>query len=469
VSEAERIVIVGGSDAGVMAGLRARELDPDADVTLVVSDAYPNFSICGIPYHVSGEVPDWRALAHRTRDDLEAAGLRLRLDERAAAIDPGRRTLTTERGDGRHEIAYDRLIIGTGAVPQRPPIAGLDALGPDHGVHLLHTMGDTFALTRGMAERGARSAVIVGAGYIGVEMAEALRHRGLAVTVLERLDQVLPRTLDAGPAALVRTELERNGVEVACGVAVTSIAEKDDRLMVAADDGATRYADVVLVVTGVRPDTELAASAGVKLGAAGAIAVDERMRTNVPDVYAAGDCVHTHHRLLDTPTYLPLGTTAHKQGRVAGANAVSDGHGTTFAGVLGTQVVRVFDLVVAATGLRGSEAAAAGYKPLTVDSEPDDHKRYYPGATPIRIRVTGDTRTGRLLGAQLVGSLGAEIAKRVDTYATAITYGARVTDIADLDLSYTPPLGSPFDAVQVAAQAWDKQHASDQAPADNGS
>lgn len=449
-----KIVIVGGSDAGIMAGLRARELAPDAEVRLVVADGYPNFSICGIPYHVSGEVPDWRALAHRTRADLEAVGLRLRLDERAVRIDADARTLVTRTGDGAEQtIAYDRLVIGTGAVPQRPPIAGLDALGPEHGVHLLHTMDDTFALTKSLTGRGARSAVIVGAGYIGVEMAEALRTRGVDVTVLERLDRVLPRTLDAGPAARVRAEMERHGVSVACGVTVTSIAEKDDRLLVTANDGTTRYTDMVLVVTGVRPDTELAATAGVKLGAAGAIAVDERMRTNVPDLYAAGDCVQTHHRLLDAPTYLPLGTTAHKQGRVAGANAV--GGDAAFAGVLGTQVVRVFNLVVAATGLRADEAAAAGYAPLTADSEPDDHKRYYPGATPIAIRVTGDAATGRLLGAQLVGQLGAEVAKRVDVYATAISYGATMPDVSDLDLSYTPPLGSPFDAVQLAAQAWE--------------
>lgn len=453
-----KIVIIGGSDAGIMAGLRARELAPDTDVTLVVADAYPNFSICGIPYHVSGEVADWRSLAHRTRADLEAAGLRLRLDEQAVRVDPDAGTVVTRTPDGlEHTIGYDRLIIGTGAVPQRPPIAGLDALGPEHGVHVLHTMDDTFVLTRGLAERGARSAVIVGAGYIGVEMAEALRTRGLDVTVLERLDRVLPRTLDAEPAARVRTEMERHGVNVACGVTVTSITEKDDRLMVAADDGATRYADVVLVVTGVRPDTGLAVTAGVKLGAAGAIAVDEGMRTNVPDVFAAGDCVHTHHRLLDAPAYMPLGTTAHKQGRVAGANAA--GGDAAFAGVLGTQVVRVFDLVVAATGLRAEEATAAGYAPLAADSEPDDHKRYYPGATPIAIRLTGDTATGRLLGAQLVGHVGAEIAKRVDVYATAITHGAHVTGLSDLDLSYTPPLGSPYDAVQVAAQAWEKARA----------
>jgi NADPH-dependent 2,4-dienoyl-CoA reductase/sulfur reductase-like enzyme len=215
--------------------------------------------------------------------------------------------------------------------------------------------------------------------------------------------------------------------------------------------------DLVLVVVGVRADTELAAAAGAQLGFKGAIEVDTGMRTSLPDIYAAGDCVITHHRLLGT-TWLPLGTTAHKQGRVAGENALGgDRH---FAGSLGTQVVKVFDLVAARTGLREHEALGAdqGWAPATTASTPDDHKAYYPGATPIAIRVTGDSRTGRLLGAQLVGRLGAEISKRVDTYAVALFHGMSVDDVSDLDLSYSPPLGSPWDAVQLATQAWTRQH-----------
>jgi NADPH-dependent 2,4-dienoyl-CoA reductase/sulfur reductase-like enzyme len=176
------------------------------------------------------------------------------------------------------------------------------------------------------------------------------------------------------------------------------------------------------------------------------------MRTNAPDVYAAGDCVHTYHRLLDDYAYLPLGSTAHKQGRVAGINAT--GGDTLFAGSLGTQVVRVFDRVIAATGLREAHARQAGYHPLVIDHAADDHKAYYPGATPLRMRIVGDQTTGQLLGAQLIGHYGAEVAKRVDTLATAISFAARVEDLSRLDLSYTPPLGSPFDAIQHAADAW---------------
>jgi len=460
-----RLVIVGGSDAGIMAGLRARQVDPTVQPLLVVADGYPNFSICGIPYHVSGEVPDWHNLAHRSRSDLEAAGLHLCLDTRAEHIDPASRTVTVTGPDGRTEqLGYDRLILGTGAVPVRPPIAGLDRLGPTDGVHVLHTMTDTLALTAQLA-RQPDTALIVGAGYIGLEMAEALTTRGLQVTVVEQLPQILA-TVDAPLAALVADELARHHVEVHTGTTVTAIEPNTDpaggRLTVtghASDNTAARFGrtvDLVLVVVGVRPDTALAQTAGITLGARGAIAVDRHMRTNVPGIFAAGDCVHTHHRILDAETYLPLGTTAHKQGTVAGENAV--GGQRVFAGSVGTQVVKVFDLVAARTGLREHEATAGGFTPATSTTVADDHKAYYPGAKPITITVTGDTRTGRLLGAQLVGHRDTAVAKRLDTYATAVHAGMTVAEVADLDLSYTPPLGSPYDAIQAAAQQWVQQH-----------
>ncbi len=460
------IVAVGGSDAGISAALRAREVDPGAEVTVVVADAYPNFSICGIPYYVSGEVPHWRNLAHRTLADLEAAGMRLRLDTTARRIDVAGCKLAVTGPDGGEElIGYDQLVIGTGAVPVRPPIAGLDALGPGDGMHLLHSMDDTFAVMRTLEQAAPASAVIVGAGYIGLEMAEALTARGLAVTQIEQLPEVLP-TVDAALGALVRAELEGHGVTVLAGTAVKLVARaapgEPGRLRVEAvgvgGHEVTRHADMVLVVTGVRPETGLAVSAGATLGARGAIAVDTMMRTGLPGVYAAGDCVITHHRLLGE-TYLPLGTTAHKQGRVAGENATG-GH-RQFAGSLGTQVVKIFDQAAARTGLRDHEAVAAGFDPVTVAWEADDHKAYYPGSHRIAMRFTGDRATGRLLGVQLFGHRHSEVAKRIDIAATAIYNGMTVDAVSDLDLSYTPPLGSPWDAIQAGAQAWTRQAAPD--------
>jgi NADPH-dependent 2,4-dienoyl-CoA reductase/sulfur reductase-like enzyme len=461
------IVAVGGSDAGISAALRARETDPGAEVTVVVADAYPNFSICGIPYYVSGEVARWRNLAHRTIADLEAAGMRLRLDTLARRIDvPGRKLTVTGPGGAEDIISYDQLVIGTGAVPARPPIAGLDKLGPADGVHLLHSMDDTFAVMRTLEDTAPDSAVIVGAGYIGLEMADALTTRGLRVIQLEQLPEVLP-TVDGQLGALVRAELEARGVTVLPGTAVKKISRAQGseaaplRADAAAADSApvTVHAGLVLVVTGVRPETSLAASAGAALGARGAISVDTAMRTGLPGIYAAGDCVITHHRLLGE-TYLPLGTTAHKQGRVAGENAVG-GH-REFAGSLGTQVVKIFDQAAARTGLRDHEARHAGFDPVTVAWEADDHKAYYPGSHRIHMRFTGDRAAGRLLGVQLFGHKHAEVAKRIDIAATAISCGMTVDAISDLDLSYTPPLGSPWDAVQAAAQAWTRQVATGQ-------
>ncbi|GAA2351513.1 NAD(P)/FAD-dependent oxidoreductase [Dactylosporangium salmoneum] len=379
-----RLLVIGGSDAGISAGLRARELDPTADVTLLVADRYPNFSVCGIPYHVSGDVPEWRNLAHRSTGDLEAAGLQLRLEHRATAIDADAHTVTvtaTTPHGATAVVGYDRLVIGIGAVPVIPPIDGLDRLGPADGVHVLHTMDDTFAILRTITDRGATRAVIVGAGYIGLEMAEALTTRGLTVTLLEQVDQVIP-TVDAELAEPLAEHLRERGVAVHTGTKVHTIDRTRGGLVVGTDAG-DHQSDVVLVVTGVRPDTGLAARAGVTLGVRGAIAVDRGMRTSLPDVYAAGDCVHTYHRLLDQHVYLPLGSTAHKQGRVAGTNAT--GGNATFAGSLGTQAVKVFDRVVAGTGLRDHTARAAGYDPVTVATTADDHKAYYPGATPVRI------------------------------------------------------------------------------------
>jgi NADPH-dependent 2,4-dienoyl-CoA reductase/sulfur reductase-like enzyme len=454
-----RLVAVGGSDAGISAALRARELDPNADVTVVVADDYPNFSICGIPYHVSGEVPDWRNLAHRTAADLEATGMRLRLGTTAERIDVDAHEVHVRDSAGAPSaIAYDALVVGTGALPVRPPIEGLDLLGPHDGVHVVHSMGDTFEVMHSLTSADARTAVIIGAGYLGIEMAEALIVRGLEVTQVEQLPEVLP-TVDPDLGHRVAAELRSHGVSVVTSTAVHRLTRTGPplrsslRVEGASSDGTpfTLEADIVLIFAGVRPDVSLASAAGATLGVRGAIEVDRTMRTKLPDVFAAGDCVVTHHRLLGT-TYIPLGTTAHKQGRVAGENAIG-GH-SEFAGSLGTQVVKVFDMAAARTGLRDHEAVVAGFDPVTVAVEADDHKAYYPGSHRIAMRWTGDRATGRLLGVQLFGHRNAEVAKRIDIAATAIFNEMTVEAVSELDLSYTPPLGSPWDAMQIGAQTW---------------
>jgi NADPH-dependent 2,4-dienoyl-CoA reductase/sulfur reductase-like enzyme len=265
---------------------------------------------------------------------------------------------------------------------------------------------------------------------------------------------VLP-TVDREIGLLVEEELRREGVHVFTNVAATRIERQGaspSRLTVADTTNKTHSGDLVIVAVGARPNSSLARRAGAQTGLRDAIVVTRQMRTNLPDVLAAGDCVETYHRLLGRTTYISLGTIAHKQGRVAGENAV--GGDRAYPGALGTQSLKVFDLAITCTGLRDRDARAAGFDPLTISIQANDHKIYYPGAVPLQIRMTGDIDSGRLLGAQIAGSRKAEISKRIDIVAAALFQEASVEDLNDLDLSYTPPFSSPWDPVQMAAQAW---------------
>lgn len=437
-----RLLIIGGSDAGISAALRARELRPEVDVAVVLADAFPNYSICGLPFYVSGETGDWRQLAHRT----DFPGIELLCNCVAESIDAGRKVVVTRTPEGLAEtLAYDKLIIATGAKPLIPDIPGIEH------VHPLHTMADSFKVHEKVTSGKIRRAAVVGVGYIGVEMADALTHRGIEVELVGRSRSVLP-TVDPEIGAVIREQLESRNVRVRTGIEIERIRRTDDGLVLEGPGAFASTVDLIVWATGVSPASDVARSAGIDTGIRGACRVTRRMETNLPDVYAAGDCVETWHRVLQKHVWLPLGATAHKQGRVAGENAV--GGDVEFAGALGTQVVKVFDLAIARTGLLDHEAKAAGFSPLTSYAESYDHKAYYPNAEKLHIRVTGDAQSGRLLGAQIAGNWRAEVGKRVDVFATALFHQMKVDELNALDLSYTPPLGSPWDAVQLAAQAW---------------
>ena len=444
----EKLLIIGGSDAGISAALRAKELRPNIDVTIIVADLFPNFSICGLPFYLSGEIQDWKTLAHRTTQEIEEKGIHLFLEHNAELIDSHHKQVKIIGNNGHtHFMDYDRLLIGTGGVSAKPPIRGLDM----EGVFFLRWMEDSFEIKEYLAKKNVKSAVIIGGGYIGMEMADALTYRGIEVTVVEYAQTVLT-TVDTSLGLLVREELEVNGVRVITGTPVKEIVRKDDHLFVIGSSDLKIQTDIVLVAAGSRPSVELARAAGVKIGSYGAIEITREMGTNLPDIFAAGDCVETWHRFLEKYTYLPLGTTAHKQGRIAGENMA--GGKTEYKGSLGTQVVKIFDLVVARTGLRDIEAQEAGYEPMTVEFETWDHKAYYPGAKKMRILITGDRRSHVLLGAQILGNKKSEVSKRIDTVAAALFHRMKVEELNDLDLSYTPPLSSPWDLVQMGAQSW---------------
>lgn len=448
----KRFVIIGGSDAGISAALRAKELDSSIDITMVLADQYPNFSICGLPFYISGEVKHWRDLAHRTRGDIEASGISVLDRHLAESIDPSAKTVLVRDLNSNKNISlhYDQLLIGTGAVSARPPIEGIDL----PGVFFLRWMRDSFAVKKYIENHHPRSISIIGAGYIGLEMADAMRQRELEVNIVEYFPSVL-MTLDPPLGAIVRTELETRGVRVHTDTAIDKIERQDEKLLVRSKNGFEIRSDMVLVAAGSRPEVHLAKAAGIELGNGGAIRVSPRMETNIPGIYAAGDCAETYHQLLKKNTYLPLGTTAHKQGRTAGENMA--GGSCEYTGSLGTQSVKIFGLVAARTGLKDEEARKEGFDPLSVDLDIWDHKVYYPGAKKLHIRITGDRGSGQLLGAQIVGAYGTEVSKRIDILATAIFHGMNVRSLGQLDLSYTPPLSSPWDPVQMAAHGWLKK------------
>lgn len=312
-----KIVIIGGSDAAVSAALRARERSRDADITLLFADHYPNFSICGLPFYLSGEVADWKKLAHRTFDEIEREGIRLMAGLSATGIFPKDKKIeaATTKGDVR-TIPYDKLIVCTGGASMVPQWPGIDL----PGVFFLRWMTDGLAISAYLEKRRPSSLIIIGAGYIGMEMADAMVRRGLAVSVVEYAPSTLT-TFDSRMGAVVEEELIRHGVSVFTSFSVSGISSSADQLIVHSKEGRALAADMILVAAGSRPETSLALTAGITTGFKNAICVNRKMETNLQDVYAAGDCVETYSRLLGKNIYLPLGSTAYKQGRIAGENA----------------------------------------------------------------------------------------------------------------------------------------------------
>jgi NADPH-dependent 2,4-dienoyl-CoA reductase/sulfur reductase-like enzyme len=444
----KNIVIVGGSDVGISAALRIKELDPSARVTIVSANNFPNYSICGIPFYLGGEVKHYTDLAHRTADNIRATGIELLLETTVTELDAKAKTAKAVDKDGRvTDLAYDKLVLGTGGRSIRPNIRGLDL----PGVYFMRWIDDALAFDAYLREMKPKSAVIVGGGYIGLEMAEALIRRGLSVTLLEFADMVLT-TVDAEFSALVKASLEAKGVKIETGKVVRTIEASGGGLSVAAEPDFTVQADCALVAVGAVPETELARRAGAETGLKGALKISRRMETSLPDIYAGGDCAESVHALTAKPVYIALGTTAHKHGRIIGDNIC--GVRSDYLGTLGTQSIKLFDMVIARTGMNEAEAQAAGFDARTGDFETWDHKVYYPPAYKTRVRLTVDANTRRLLGCQILGDINAEISKRVDIVAVAIHRGLTLDEFIQMDLSYTPPLSSPWDPLQMAAQAW---------------
>jgi NADPH-dependent 2,4-dienoyl-CoA reductase/sulfur reductase-like enzyme len=415
---------------------------------------FTSYSACGIPYWVGGLVTERDALVARTPADFAKAGIEVRTRHEVVGIDLDRREVVAhdlESGGREVRTGFDRLMYAAGAVPVTPPWAQVDA----GGVFGVQTLDDGSAIQAWLDRDPApRTAVVVGAGYIGVEMAEALVLRGLCVTIVERSAQPMS-TVDPDMGELVRAAVCGLGIEVRTGVTVEGLETADGRVRAVVTDDGTLPADIVVLGLGVRPDTQLAAEAGIALGVTGGITTDLRMQAG-DGIWAAGDCVQTMHLISGRPVHVPLGTHANKQGRVAGIN-IGGGY-ATFPGVIGTAVTKVCDLEVARTGLTEQQATEAGYGFVTATIESTDTAGYYPGAELMTVKLIAEQRTGMLLGAQIVGRRNA--AKRIDALAIALWNRMTVEEMTALDLSYAPPFSPVWDPVLVAARkATDAVHA----------
>ena len=439
-----RLVVIGGGAAGMSAASAARRVDASLEVVVLEAGGYAAYGLCGLPYYLAGVVERAEALlAYPPEHFRDQRGIDLRLHARATGLD-GEHQVVHYRQDGRAaRLHYDRLVVAAGGAPVTPPIPGAD----DERVFTVRTLEDAIAL-RSLLDAGhIGRALVVGAGYIGLEMAEALAARGAQVTVVELLPRVMPN-LDLPVAGLVEDEVRGHGVDLRLGARLEEIRAGDDALA-AVVDGCPVPADAVVLAVGVRAASTVAAGAGAATGPGGALLVDDRMRTSLPDVLAAGDCVAPHHLVLGRPAFVPLGPAANRTGRVAGT--VAAGGDARFRGVVGTAVVKVFDLAVARTGLTLAEAEAEGLAAIAVDVVGRSRAKYFPGTAPVHVRLVVEVG-GRVLGAQMVGS-GDGVAKRIDVVATALLAGFTVADVGDLDLSYAPPYAPVYEPVLLAAQA----------------
>jgi NADPH-dependent 2,4-dienoyl-CoA reductase/sulfur reductase-like enzyme len=460
-----RLLIIGADAAGMSAAAEARRLDKQLQIIAFDRGEAASYSQCGLPYLVGGVVANASALTARTVEQFAAQDIAVRLRHEVTAIDSARRILGVRAlPDGmEYEEPYDRLEIATGAAPVRPAVPGLEL----EGVFVLDVLEDALAVQTYLQQHHPQQVVIVGGGYIGLEMAENLVRLGLHVKLIQRGEQLFP-SVDMDMALPLARELEQHGVDLTlCDSILEACEGAHGRVVDVHTNAGEIPADLVLLATGVAPNVALARAAGIALGHTGAIAVDDHQRTNVSGIYAAGDCAEHWHRLLRRPAWVPLGTTANKQGRIAGHNAA--GGDATFGGIVGTAITRLFDLEIGRTGLSEREARAAGITCRSATLRSTDHAGYLPDARPLTLKLVVEVDTGRILGAQAIGEAG--VAKRIDVLATALYAGLGLEDLPRLDLAYAPPFNSVWDPLQVAATSLLRQETTrgDRPQADGGS
>jgi len=442
----DRVVIIGGTAAGTKAAATARRRNPDLEIKVFQSGADVSYSACGMPYHLSDTVAVPRNfLVARTPEQFGRDGIDVHVGHKVEAIDTkkGEASVTDLASGKTWQEPFDQLMIATGGEPIQPPIPMADDAPP---VVTLRNLKDVDRI--GELAPSAERVIIIGGGYIGLEMAETFHALGKKVTVAELAPRLLPN-FEENVASKVQTHLEGHGVGLRMGSGVAEITKTGVRL----DSGEEVPGDLILMAIGMKPNTELAASIGVKLGAGGAIETDDGQRTNIENVYAAGDCVLTHHRISNQLVWMPLGDIANRQGRVAGENIA--GGDASFSGILGTAIFKVFDLAVATTGLSETQAKAAGFDAVSATINAPTRAKYMPASRKIQLTLVAERATARLLGAQAVGEDGVD--KAIDTIAAGLWGNLTARDMAEIDLAYAPPYSPVISPVQVAAEVLRKK------------
>ncbi|HOE16244.1 MAG TPA: FAD-dependent oxidoreductase [Syntrophorhabdaceae bacterium] len=463
----ERLVVIGGVAAGMSAASSYRRLKPEAEAIVLEKDYFISYGACSLPYYVSDDVKDFQDLISLTPKVATAErGITVFTRHEATAIDFSKKEVLARDLDKNEEkrIPYDKLVIATGGLPVKPPLPGIDL----QNVFTIRTLIDGIEMKKFInewgsfqvcvgspeclyvnrfgAEKRAMKTVIVGGGYIGMEMCESFRKRGLDVAVIEKMDRVLG-TMDKSITDVVDEKVQAEGVKLFKETSVEGFEGSKGAVTGVRTDKGIFDADLVLLAIGARPNTKLVQDAGIELGANGAVKVDDYLRTNMPDVYAAGDCAEAKHLVTGKKVYIPLGTTANKQGRIAGENAA--GKDNIFEGVVGTAITKVFDLEVARTGLSPLEAEREGYDFFVSTIKGRSRSSAYPSGKRITVSYSVERGTGRLLGAQMVGEEG--VAHRIDTLAACLYSKMTVEDVARLDLGYAPPFATVWDPILVAA------------------
>ncbi len=445
--DSRRLLIIGGGAAGMSAATAARRVSPDKEIVILERGPNVSFVLCGLPYFISGIVADLHNLIVHTPEYFRAErNIDVRTAQEVKRIDTESRTVEFAdlRTREKSVLSFDKLVIAAGAQPIVPGIRGLGL----QGIFALRSLENAAAMKDFIARKPVRRAAVIGAGYIGLEMAESLVGTGVHVTMIEAGSSILPGS-EPEIAALIEAELQHQGVELLKQHLVLRIEPGSGPSVghVSTESGDIA-ADMVLIAVGARPDAAIARETGIDVGETGGIVTDEGMRTNVPDIFAAGDCVEARHLLTGRPIFLPLGTTANKQGRVAGENACG-GH-AVFPGILGSLAFRLFNIEVARTGLSHDQAHAAGFAPVSATVRFPDRSQFYPDSQMLTVKLVADGRNGQLLGAQMAGP--GTVSKRIDVAATALHAKMTIADLMQLDLAYAPPLGTVSEGIQLAAQ-----------------